>query len=1018
MGVEVGVLSIRLEADLRRWNAGMLTAKGDVRSLGGIVQQQAQSFNKIGLMATGASAAMVSGLAAATRVSASFEQQLAQVSTMLDDTTMKYLPEYSKQLRSLSVDFAEGTGTLSKGLYDILSASVDAGKAVDVLRASVVAAKAGLTDTGIAADAITTILNSYQLNAEQAGDVSDWLFAIVKRGKTTFAELAPSIGKIASTAAIAKVSLEELGAMVATLTRAGIRTDEAMTSVNGVLRTFMNATTEAQQAAREYGFELNTATIGTEGLMGVMKRLNDLTADQLAVIFPNIRGLKGIAAAMQNVEGYAKDLEIMYDRSGVAAEAFAQNTDTVEFALGQIRQALLDMVRDLGDPFIPKIKAAREQLLGFHKDYKAFTQAHPQVVQALSDTSLKLTSFLGTVAGVSLAIRGLGFIMQPLKQILVPLAANFTKFALAGNTFLTGLGASTTTVLWATLGEVLVIFWGISKAIKAINEGMAAWDAKINELDATYNRSNTILDNAANALRKLRERREELKEEDWKLIAAEKEAYNAYIDGTISIDEYEKAVNKLFKTLGRLKAEDLARAQREKDIAAENKRRAEEYQKFISLYDKGIDNMTAAERGWVIANKSAVVQTVGQRKVLLDFIKNVEAREALAAYESYLDDFKDFQASQPEIMKESLDKALELLKAFYADDKDMLDELDKWHADKIKQINERWGILTDAEESLKKMNEMKDELEMKISVLEQEKSLTKKQQDELMNYRRQLLDIELKLYEDNLAKQLEERRRFQLGLQELIKERFTVAKEDFDAELREYMIIARMRGTQERNVRAEALKLMRDDREKDLNLDLANARKLMAVQLREVEGSTEEREKKRATIIATWEDYINKRIAEYIERRRMMYGEAGEERRQFMISLHGIQSLLQNIFGKTYTLRIERQGGEGLNVGVVPKGKTGAYIDTSRVVKSLTGMPDVVPKMAEGGVLIEAHAGELIAPLTKLPDILSRMNIAGTGGGAPVSLQMIVQTPWDAEELYRVIERKLQLARFAAQGVG
>jgi hypothetical protein len=46
------------------------------------------------------------------------------------------------------------------------------------------------------------------------------------------------------------------------------------------------------------------------------------------------------------------------------------------------------------------------------------------------------------------------------------------------------------------------------------------------------------------------------------------------------------------------------------------------------------------------------------------------------------------------------------------------------------------------------------------------------------------------------------------------------------------------------------------------------------------------------------------------------------------------------------------------------------------------------------------------------------MNIAGTGGGAPVSLQMIVQTPWDAEELYRVIERKLQLARFAAQGVG
>ncbi len=39
----------------------------------------------------------------------------------------------------------------------------------DVLKVSARAAAAGVTDTGIAADAITTILNAYSMSAEEAG---------------------------------------------------------------------------------------------------------------------------------------------------------------------------------------------------------------------------------------------------------------------------------------------------------------------------------------------------------------------------------------------------------------------------------------------------------------------------------------------------------------------------------------------------------------------------------------------------------------------------------------------------------------------------------------------------------------------------------------------------------------------------------------------------------------------------------------------------------------------------------
>ena len=119
--------------------------------------------------------------------------------------------------------------------------------------------------TRLAADAITTLLNSYGLSASHAGDVSDVLFATVKRGKTTFADLAPSIGMVAATAASAGVSLDDLGASVATMTRNGIRTERAVTALNAVVSTFLKPTKEAADYARELGFTYRAMGRGYNG---------------------------------------------------------------------------------------------------------------------------------------------------------------------------------------------------------------------------------------------------------------------------------------------------------------------------------------------------------------------------------------------------------------------------------------------------------------------------------------------------------------------------------------------------------------------------------------------------------------------------------------------------------------------------------------------------------------------------------------------------------------------------------
>ena len=171
-----------------------------------------------------------------------YKMQLADVSTMVQDSGATFastMEHYDQSIRTMSVKFNQTTDTLAKGLYNILSASFEGADALEILKWSAISASAGMTETGIAADALTTILNSYSMSGKEAGDVSDWLWGIVRRGKITYEQLARSIGKVSSIAAASGLSLEELGAALMTATRAGVRHRIATTSLNSVMMAFL-----------------------------------------------------------------------------------------------------------------------------------------------------------------------------------------------------------------------------------------------------------------------------------------------------------------------------------------------------------------------------------------------------------------------------------------------------------------------------------------------------------------------------------------------------------------------------------------------------------------------------------------------------------------------------------------------------------------------------------------------------------------------------------------------------------
>lgn len=360
MATRLGKGYIELSAKDRALHASFAAIEGKTRgltgSMGGLASALGGVWGKVALIA-----AAVSG--GGVKAFASFEQQMANVSTMLDEQSMKYLPAMGKSIKKMSVEFGEGTATLTGGLYDVLSASFAASKGIDALTVSSKAAVAGMTDTKTAADVITTVINAYGMEVEQAAEVSDKLFAIVKRGKTTFPELASALGRVVGVASEAGISFEEIGASVATLTRAGIDTNEAMTGVRGIMTAFLKPSEEGGEMARRFGFELSSLSLKTIGLMGVMKKLAGISIDDLAVLAPNLKGITGFAGVLGQLEGNLKDYDTIMKSAGMTQVAFNKMANTLTFQSKRLWMGIKVIGIELGSVFAPALRKGIDFLL-------------------------------------------------------------------------------------------------------------------------------------------------------------------------------------------------------------------------------------------------------------------------------------------------------------------------------------------------------------------------------------------------------------------------------------------------------------------------------------------------------------------------------------------------------------------------------------------------------------------------------------------------------------------------------
>jgi len=220
---------VRIDLDTRAFERGISSSQAAFTAAATSITRTARSMQMAVVAAFGAIVGAALTMKKAVSVAREYDAAIREIWTLMD-VSEKEMQAYAARVEELGVAFGQAGKTALRAFYQVVSAGYQGEQGFKVLQAAMKAATAGVTDAFTAVDVLTTVLNSYNLSADQALYVSDILFTVVKRGKTTFAELASTMGRLAGLAAPLNVSLEELAAALAFLTRT-LPTEEAVTAL-------------------------------------------------------------------------------------------------------------------------------------------------------------------------------------------------------------------------------------------------------------------------------------------------------------------------------------------------------------------------------------------------------------------------------------------------------------------------------------------------------------------------------------------------------------------------------------------------------------------------------------------------------------------------------------------------------------------------------------------------------------------------------------------------------------------
>jgi TP901 family phage tail tape measure protein len=398
------------------------------------IGQRMQSVGQSMAASFGAATAAIGGaLGFAVKKSMDFEAQIDRVGAVAGAT-----PAEIKKLEKAALDLGASTSKsateVAQGMEIMAAMGYNTNQILAAMPGIIAAAEASGEDMALVADTVSSALNSFGLAASEASRVADVLAQAANDSAAGIQDMQYTFKYAAPVAKSLGISLEQLAAATEIMSNAGIRGEQAGTTLRAALIRLSDPPKEAANTLERLGVKITDANgkmLPFSNIIGQLaeKTKNMSNAQKLAAL-STIFGTEAASGMLTVVEAGPQKLDqltkSLQNSAGASQEAAKKMKDNLKGSLEELQGAFETAQITIGNALAPAIQKTAEALQGL---INWFNNLSPSMQQFIAIGAAVAVAITGIVAAIGVvlaviggAVSGFGALAAAIGAISAPVA--------------------------------------------------------------------------------------------------------------------------------------------------------------------------------------------------------------------------------------------------------------------------------------------------------------------------------------------------------------------------------------------------------------------------------------------------------------------------------------------------------------------------------------------------------------------------------------------------------------------
>lgn len=428
MSTNVGNLEAYLGLNTLGLNKGLASAQARMRAAGAKMKSIGRT------MTMGISLPLIAIGGSAIKMAIDFEKSMSKIEGLVGIASEK-VKAFRGDVMNLAGETGKAPLELADALFFVTSAGFRGAEALSILEMAAKGSTAGLGETKVVADLITSAVNAYGIENLSAAKATDILTAAVREGKAEAPELAASLGQVLPIASALGVSFDQIGASVASMTRTGTNAATAAIQLRQILASLLKPSQQAEEAMAKMGtssaeMRKQLREKGLISVLGFFSEQLKTNEQAMAQVFPNIRALSGALDIMgSNSKENIDIFQRMTNVTGMTDEAFSAASKTVSFQFNQSLAELKVEAIALGTTLMPIFTGIVKAVRNGVRWFKNLSEESKKMGIALTGIAIAAGPVIWALGAIAAALAGITWPIAAAIAALAVLVAAFVYFS-------------------------------------------------------------------------------------------------------------------------------------------------------------------------------------------------------------------------------------------------------------------------------------------------------------------------------------------------------------------------------------------------------------------------------------------------------------------------------------------------------------------------------------------------------------------------------------------------------------